>query len=75
LGGTGQPGLKFVAQRGQFGQVGIVLERLAQAGLVIAELRCRDPKVALNAVAFGTVAVGQPFKGVKDGPWPVVIAR
>jgi hypothetical protein len=52
-----------------------VRKRLAQSGLIIAKLRFRDSEISLDAVAFGAIAVGQPFQGVKDGPWPVVIAR
>ena len=33
---AGKPGLELVAQRSQLGQVGIVGERLAEAGLVVA---------------------------------------
>ena len=75
LGRTGKAGLELVTQGGQFGQVGIVRKRLAQSGLIIAKLRLRDSEVSLDAVAFGAVAVGQTFQGVKDGPWPVVVAR
>ena len=35
---TGKSGLELVTQAGQFGQVGVVEERLAKACLVIAEL-------------------------------------
>ncbi len=35
---TGKSGLELVTQAGQFGQVGVVEERLAQACLVIAKL-------------------------------------
>ncbi len=71
-----RPALSWlVAQRGQFGQVGVVEEGLAQPGLVVAKLCFRDSEFSPDAVAFGTVAVGQSFQGVQDGPWPVVVAR
>ena len=75
LGRTGKAGLELVTQGGQFGQVSIVRERLAQSGLIVAKLRLRDSEVSLDAVAFGAVAVRQPLQGVQDGTWPVVIAR
>ena len=75
LGRAGKAGLELVTQGGQFGQVGIVRKRLAQSGLIVAKLRFGDSEVSLDAVAFGAVAVGQPFQGVEDGTWPVVITR
>ena len=51
-GRAGKAGLELVAQRGQFGQVGVVREGLAQAGLVVAKLRFRDSEISPDAVAF-----------------------
>lgn len=34
-----------VTQRGQLGQLGVVGERLAEPGLVVTQLRLRDPEV------------------------------
>ena len=74
-GRAGKAGLELVTQGGQFGQVSIVRKRLAQSGLIIAKLRLRDLEVSLDAVAFGAIAIRQPFQGVQDGPWPVVVTR
>ena len=75
LGRAGKASLELVTQGGQFGQVGIVRKRLAQSGLIVAKLRLGDSEVSLDAVAFGAVAVGQPFQGVQDGARPMVITR
>ena len=72
---AGKPGLELVAQGGQFGQIGVVEEGLAQAGLVVAKLGFGDGEVLPDAVAFGAVAVGQAFQGVQDGTRPLVVAR
>jgi len=45
---TRKTGLELVAQAGQFGQIGVVKERLAQACLVIAELRLCDGRAVLT---------------------------
>ena len=50
-------------------------ERLAQAGLIVAKLRLGDSEISLDAVAFGAVAIRQPFQGVQDGPRPMVVTR
>ena len=72
---AGKTGLELVTQIGQFGQVLFMRKRLAQTGLVVTKLRSCDSEVTLDAVAFGAVAVGQPFQCVQDGPRPAVIAR
>ena len=41
----GEAGLELVAQGGQLGQVGVVGEGLAEAGLVVAELAFGDGQV------------------------------
>jgi hypothetical protein len=64
LGRTGKASLELVPQGGQFGQVSIVRERLAQPGLIVAKLRLRDSEVPPDAVAFGAVTIRQPLIGV-----------
>ena len=71
----GKPGLELVTQAGQFGQIGVVQERLAQAGLVVAQLGLGDGEVLPDTDAFGAVATGQAFQGVQDGTRPVMVAR
>ena len=51
-----------------------VLEGLAEAGLVIAELAFKDGKVLPEPGHFRTVAVGQAFEGVEDGAGAVMVA-
>ena len=75
MGRAGKAGLELVTQGGQFGQVGIVRERLAEPCLVVAKLGFGDGEVLPDAVAFGAVAIGQSFQGVQDGPRPLVVAR
>ena len=75
MGRCGKPGLELVTQAGQFGQVGVVEEGLAQPGLVVAKLRLGDGEVLPDADAFGAVAVGQAFQGVQDGTRSLVVPR
>ena len=54
LGRAGQPGLELVAQAGQFSQVGVVQEGLAEAGLVVEDgkedaARVRRGKVLISS--------------------------
>ena len=67
--------MSWSRKAGQFGQVGVVEERLAQAGLVIAQLGLGDGEVLPDADAFGAVGVGQAFQGVQDGTRPLVLPR
>ena len=69
------PALSWSRKAGQFGQVGVVGEGLAEAGLVVAELDFGDGEVLPDAVAFGAVAVGQAFQGVQDGTRPLMLPR
>lgn len=65
LGRTGKTSLELVPQSSQFGQVRIVGEWLAVAGLVVAELQLRDSVVSLGSVAFGAVTARQTLQGVE----------
>ena len=49
-------------------------EGLAEAGLVVAQLRLGDGQVLPDADAFGAVAAGQAFQGVQDGTRSLVVA-
>ncbi len=71
---SGKAGLELVAQGGQLGQVGVVEEGRAEAGLVVAELGFGKRQVLPHAVTFRAVAAGQALQGVEDGPRPVVFA-
>ena len=70
-----RPALSWSRKVGQFGQVSVVKEGLAQAGLVVAKLGFGNGEVLPDAVAFGAVAAGQAFQGVEDGPRPLVLPR
>ena len=67
--------LELVTQAGQFGQIGVVEEGLAEAGLVVAQLGLGDGEVLPDAVAFGAVAAGQAFQSVQDGTRSLVVPR
>ena len=75
VGRAGKAGFELITQCGQFGQVGVVQEGLAQAGLVITKLRFCDSEISPDAIAVGAVAARQPFQGVQYGTRPMVIAR
>ena len=63
-GRCGKASLEPVAQRGQFGQNGVVEEGLAEACLVVAKLGLCDGEVLPDAVAFGAAGAGQAFHRV-----------
>ena len=69
---SGKSGLELVTQAGQFGQVGVVQEGLAEPGLVVAKLGLGDGEVLPDTFAFGAVSARQSFQGVQDGTRPLV---
>src|SRR5271166_311354 len=72
---TGKAPFELVPQAGQFGQVGVVVERLAEAFPVIAQLRLGYGKILPDAVAFGVVGIGQAAQSVQDGTRPLMLPR
>ena len=71
---TGKADLELVTQGRQFGQVSVVEEGRAEAGLVVAELGLGKRQVLPHAGTFRAVAAGQALQGVEDGPRAVVLA-